>query len=129
MIPGDTQHHKGSNDKGKSKLARIDFVGATLMTLTILSFLFPLEIGGVKIPWSHPLIAGLLGGGCALAGLFLASQAYIAKEPIFPLELLRQRDVMASMIVMACQATAQMGVSLLLKACKKFSEVADACFS
>ena len=80
------------------------------MTLTILAFLLPLEIAGTKIPWSHPLIIGLLVSGVALGGLFLASQAYVAREPILPIGMLKNRDVLASIIVMFCQASAQIGV-------------------
>jgi MFS family permease len=112
ILPNDTPADNSEDDGApkQSKLARIDFVGATLMTLAILAFLFPLEVGGVRIPWSHPLIPGLLGSGCVLTVLFLFSQAYLAREPIFPLELLRHQDVMVSIFVMACQSAAQMGM-------------------
>ena len=73
--------------------------------------MLPLEIGGEKIPWSHPLIAILFAGGTVLLLLFLATEAWWAKEPVFPLVLLRQRDVVASYIVMGCQLAAQIGVS------------------
>ncbi|KAF2021707.1 MFS general substrate transporter, partial [Aaosphaeria arxii CBS 175.79] len=111
-IPSEQQTQKDDNAPKQSKLQRIDFIGATLMTLTILAFLLPLEIGGVKVPWSSPLIFSLLSSGVFLAALFLLSQAYIAKEPIFPLELLRQRDVVASIIVSSCQGGAQMGLMI-----------------
>ncbi|KAF2278941.1 MFS general substrate transporter [Westerdykella ornata] len=113
-LPSDTTHNASLDPdpepKSQSKLARIDFVGATLMTLTILSFLFPLELGGVKVPWSHPLIPGLVGGGCVFGGLFLVSQAWWAREPIFPVELLRVGDFVRSVVVMACLIAGQMGM-------------------
>ncbi|ORY11738.1 major facilitator superfamily domain-containing protein, partial [Clohesyomyces aquaticus] len=93
-----------------SKLARIDFLGATLMTVTILAFLFPLEIGGVKLPWSHPLISSLAGVGAVFGGLFAATEGWLAKEPILPLQLLQQRDTVLSFIAMALQSAAQLGL-------------------
>ena len=35
-------------------LARIDFLGAALLALLILTFLLPIQLGGSKLPWSHP---------------------------------------------------------------------------
>ena len=67
----------------QSKLARIDFLGAALMTLSILCLLFPLEIGGVRIPWSSPLIFILLGFAVLFGGCLLVTEVWYAKEPIF----------------------------------------------
>ncbi|KAH7130146.1 major facilitator superfamily domain-containing protein [Dendryphion nanum] len=110
IIPSEKPNDKDEGASTQSKFARIDFTGAVLMTLSILAFLFPLEIGGVKLPWSSPYILGLFGSGLALIALFIASQAYVAKEPILPLELLRNRDVLASMIVMTFLSSAQLGL-------------------
>ena len=109
ILPTEKPHIR--EDTQRSKFARIDFTGATLMTLAILSFLFPLEIGGVKVAWSSPIILTLLGSGLAFGALFIASQAYWAKEPIMPLDLLSNRDVLTSIIIMTFQSSAQMGVS------------------
>ncbi|KAF2008123.1 MFS general substrate transporter [Amniculicola lignicola CBS 123094] len=102
--PGEVQK------SGRSKLARIDWFGALLMTLSILAFLIPLEIGGDKIPWNHPYIFTLLSAGVVLGGLFIATEAYIAKEPILPVELMKHQDVVASFVAMAAQMGAQTGL-------------------
>ena len=75
--------------------------------------MLPIEIGGTKIPWTHPLIFVLFGAGTLLLALFLATEAWWAKEPIFPLVLLMQGDVIASYVIMGCQIAAQLGVSNL----------------
>jgi hypothetical protein len=75
--------------------------------------MLPVEIGGAKIPWTHPLVFVLFGAGTLLLALFLATEAWWTKEPIFPLMLLRQRDVIASYVIMGCQIAAQLGVSNL----------------
>ena len=100
----DPAKHQGSS------LARIDILGATLLALTILAFLVPIEIGGTKVPWTHPIIFGLLGASVLLAGLFAATEEWWAKEPIFPLDLLRHRDIVLGYVVTSAQAAAQLGL-------------------
>jgi MFS family permease len=97
----------------KNNLARIDFLGALFMALTILSFLFPLEIGGNRLPWHHPLILGLFGGACLFAAVFVTIEDKWAREPIIPLLLFRHKDVVMSFLVMTCQSAAQVGVRAL----------------
>lgn len=72
--------------------------------------MLPLEIGGQKVSWNHPLIFWLFGTGILLIILFILVEAYWAKEPIFPLRLFRQENVALSYIIMAAQAGAQLGV-------------------
>ena len=55
-----------------AKFKRIDFKGSFLFALTVLSLLFPLEMGGVNVPWSHPMIGSLLLLGGLLLMLFIA---------------------------------------------------------
>jgi hypothetical protein len=51
--------------------------------------------------------------GTLLLALFVATKAWWAKEPNFPLALLRHRDVIASYVIISCQIAAQLGVSNL----------------
>ena len=103
------------SDRGRSgRLARIDFFGALSMTLTLLCFLLPLQIGGDRLPWSHPAIFSLLGGACIFGAMFVVAEARFAREPIIPLHLFRNKDVVLSSLVMAIQGIAQVGVCLLL---------------
>ena len=100
-IDGETQ---------RRKLGRIDFVGATFIALSILCFLFPLEIGGDRIPWSSPTIIILFVGAVVFGLLFIATEGWVAKEPIVPLTVLRHRDVVLSSLVMFLQSAAQLGL-------------------
>ncbi|PSN72115.1 MFS general substrate transporter [Corynespora cassiicola Philippines] len=102
-------HHDEDAPK-RNNFARIDFLGALFMTLTTLSLLFPLEIGGEKIPWNHPVIYAMIGGSVVSGFLFLSTEAWYAKEPIMPLSLFRSRDVVASCVVMLAQSAAQIGL-------------------
>lgn len=96
--------------EGSSPLWRVDWLGAFVLALLILAFLTPLEIGGSKIPWTSPLIFVFFGAAAMLAALFVVVEARWAREPIFPLILFRQRDVVISYFVIGCQTAAQLGI-------------------
>jgi MFS family permease len=91
----------------RSKFARIDFLGAACMALSILGLLLPLEIGGDRVAWSSPTIIILFGGATLFGIIFLYIEARIAKEPMVPVHLLQHRDVVASGFVMLFQCAAQ----------------------
>jgi MFS family permease len=102
--PPDQENNDGTL---RSKFARIDFMGAICMTLSILGLLLPLEIGGDRVAWSSPTIIVLFAAAIAFGLLFLAIEGWVAKEPIVPLPLLRHRDVVVPGFVMLCQCAAQ----------------------
>jgi len=103
-------HHHVDEDVKASKFARIDFLGASLMTLSILSLLLPLEIGGDRIPWSDHRIALLFAAALTFGFLFLAVEGWFAKEPIIPLSVVRHKEVLLSSLIMMCQVGAQVGL-------------------
>jgi MFS family permease len=93
-----------------SKLRRVDFVGAFLLAVTIVGFLGALSLGGQQVPWSHPLIWGLLVGSLVLGTVFLGWEIKCAFEPIFPPQLVVKRDVITAYAVCALQTSAQVAV-------------------
>ncbi|KAJ9137702.1 Vacuolar membrane amino acid uptake transporter fnx2 [Pleurostoma richardsiae] len=99
-----------SKEDGGNKLARVDFLGSALLGLLILCFLLPLEIGGVKVPWTHPAIPALFGSAAVLTVLFIVAEKRWAREPILPLELFTRKDTVLSLLVMILQAAAQLGL-------------------
>lgn len=56
---------------GPSRLRRIDFVGAFLLTITITAFLGALSLGGQALPWSHALVICLLAGSIVIGAIFV----------------------------------------------------------
>lgn len=98
-----------------SRLARVDFLGALLLGTGLLALLLPIEIGGQKVAWTHPLIFALLAVGAVLLLLFAVVEVYVAKEPIFPLRLLRNRNVVLCYFVSCFQGAAQLSVSLWIR--------------
>lgn len=93
-----------------SNFARIDFLGATSLGLGLLSLMLPLEIGGQKVPWSHPAIFVLATTGLLMLGIFITAETRWAKEPIFPLRLLTSRDALLCYCITGCTLAAQSGV-------------------
>ncbi len=105
-----TGQSRGNADATKSRLARIDFLGAAFLGSGLLALLLPLRLAGQRVPWTSPVIPLLFALGIVLLGLFTVTEMRWAKEPIFPLRLLNNREVVFSYLIMACQIAAQVGV-------------------
>ncbi|GAP82337.1 putative major facilitator superfamily transporter [Rosellinia necatrix] len=88
-------------------LSRIDFAGSLLLGIGILLLMLPIEIGGVKVPWTHPIIFSLLGAGVLTLGVFVINEARWAEVPAFPLRLIKNRDILLPYITICCIAGAQ----------------------
>lgn len=99
------------NETQRGKLRRIDFLGAAVMVAMIMAFLLPVSMGGNQVPWSHPVIPSLFGGGAVLALFFAFIELRVAREPIFPLTLLTRRDIVVPYIILFLQNIAQTFVS------------------
>lgn len=95
---------------GPSKLRRIDFIGAILLAVSIVSFLLALSLGGQNLPWSHPIVIGLLTGSLILGSIFVTYEMKYAFEPIFPPHLIVRRDVATPYAIMALQTSAQVAM-------------------
>jgi len=69
---------------------RIDYVGATVLSVAITGLLLACTWGGTTYPWGSPevLVAGI--GGLLLAIAFVAIERRVA-EPLLPLSLFRER--------------------------------------
>ncbi|KAF4945099.1 hypothetical protein FSARC_14521 [Fusarium sarcochroum] len=92
------------------RIKRIDALGALLLGSSVLAFMVPLEIGGQKVEWSNPIVPGLAGAGALLAIAFVFVESRWAREPIFPLRLLRNSDVTKSYLIAFGQSGAQLGM-------------------
>ncbi|KAI1028197.1 hypothetical protein LB504_012477 [Fusarium proliferatum] len=106
LLPSTTQTEGATLERIK----RIDALGALLLGGAVLAFMVPLEIGGQKIPWTHPLVPTLAAAGVILSVAFVFVESRWAKEPIFPLRLLRSGDVAKTYLIAFGQAGAQLGM-------------------
>lgn len=66
----------------------IDYQGAALLSVAVVSLLLITVWGGVTYAWSSPEIIGLIGSTLVAAGLFIARERRAA-EPIIPLNLFK----------------------------------------
>ncbi|KAH7396957.1 putative major facilitator superfamily transporter [Phaeosphaeria sp. MPI-PUGE-AT-0046c] len=98
----------------RSKFSRIDFVGALLMSSTILSALFTLNMGGQKYAWTDPIL--IVSGCVAVVGsmVFLVWERSFAKEPIFPVGLLTRSVVITSYSILLYQNLAQTALMFIV---------------
>ena len=69
---------------------RVDYLGSALMVAAVTSLLLALIWGGQQYPWGSPIVVGLLVGGLALTGLFIAHERR-TPEPVLPLRLFSSR--------------------------------------
>ncbi|KAL2179355.1 major facilitator superfamily domain-containing protein [Thermothelomyces heterothallicus CBS 202.75] len=93
----------------RSKISRVDFKGSLLFALAILAFLLPIELGGVKLPWSHPAIIVLFGLSPVLLLVFVAVEKRQG-EPILPLGIFQRRDAVFSYAILGLQTAAQLSL-------------------
>jgi MFS family permease len=100
-----------STQSALSKLRRVDFLGAIFLSVSIVCGLLVLDLGGQRMPWTDPKILLLLGSSVMALNIFVLIEAVWAKEPIFPLRLLLNRDVITSYVNLAFQTGAQGAVS------------------
>jgi hypothetical protein len=93
-----------------SRLRQIDFLGISLLGTSIVAVTGLLDQGGKSFPWRSwwTVVAG--GGGLSLLIAFVLVEAYVAKDPIFNLRILRRPNVAASYIIGTLQITAQLGM-------------------
>ncbi|KAI1810241.1 major facilitator superfamily transporter [Poronia punctata] len=93
-----------------SNLARFDFIGIITLGMGILTLMLPLEIGGQKIPWSHPTIFVLFVVGFLLLGIFVLAETRWAKEPVFPIRVLQNPQTFLGYLITGSILAAQSGM-------------------
>lgn len=83
-------------ETARDKLARIDFLGCLLLAGWLGAALIAVSLKTSSTladayEWDSPLILGLFGSSAVLFVIFLLVEIYQAKEPVLPVELLKQR--------------------------------------
>lgn len=81
-----------------------------MLAVTIVALLGALSLGGQNLPWSHPIVIGLVIGSLVLGAVFVSHEVKYALEPIFPPTLVIKRDVATPYAIMALQTAAQLAV-------------------
>jgi hypothetical protein len=113
LPPSPSTRRSGQDDskspsRESSKLARIDFLGAILLAGAIITFLLILDLGSKRDSALKISVLAVLV--VVLCGFLVWVEKRWAREPIFPLSLLANRDVVTSYLTAALQIAAQSGV-------------------
>ncbi|MCJ1336427.1 hypothetical protein MMC09_001703 [Bachmanniomyces sp. S44760] len=80
----------------KSRLKRIDYLGALSLISTLILLLLGINSGGNVVPWTHPLVLITLPLSFVCLLLFIYIESSVAVEPVIPVRLLLNRTVLAS---------------------------------
>jgi EmrB/QacA subfamily drug resistance transporter len=89
---------------------RIDYAGAALLTVALTLLILGLLEGGQAWAWTSPTGIGVLGAGVVLLGLFVLVERRAA-DPVVPLQLLRDRLLVATNLVAACVGAVLLGLT------------------
>jgi len=80
----------------RTKLGRIDFLGSLTLVLTVGCLLLGLSLKSTEeLPWSHPLIWGLISSSGLWAVIFVFVETKVAALPVMPIRLIKQRTPLA----------------------------------
>ena len=96
-----------------SKLRRIDFLGAFLIAISMVALLLALNFASKRLKLLDPLVIGLISLWISSSLLFLLVEAKYASEPIIPLRLLLERDVLTAYLIIGFLMAGSMSVSVL----------------
>jgi MFS family permease len=77
----------------------VDWFGTvSTLGLTIM-LLLGLVFGGATFPWKSPTVIGLIVAGCYMGGFFFWSEKRLAKYPLMPLALFKEKSNIACLLV------------------------------
>lgn len=93
--------------------ARIDWIGAVLLTAAVSAWLLVLSWGGVEMPWTAPPLLGLAALGLALLAL-LARQERRVADPLLPPRLFANAVFVRGVAIAFCGALALFAGTFLL---------------
>jgi hypothetical protein len=91
----------------------IDYLGAVLITLTLVPLLLALVWGGSEYDWGSGIIVGLLVSAAVALVLFIWRERR-ARDPILSMGLFRNRVFNISMIAVFCSALGMFGSILFI---------------
>ena len=88
-----------SSDESISRIQAIDWLGTITILGMSLMTLLGLNLGGIVSPWASPKVICLMAFGFLTSILFVLYEAKVAKSPLMPMRVLRNRSNIASLLV------------------------------
>jgi EmrB/QacA subfamily drug resistance transporter len=89
---------------------RIDYAGAGVLTVALTLLILGLLEGGQAWAWGSPQSLAVLIGGAVLLAVFVVIESRAA-DPVVPLQLLRNRLLVATNLVAACVGAVLLGLT------------------
>jgi low affinity Fe/Cu permease len=80
-------------------LKAVDWFGSLSILAVTLMVLLGLEFGGATFPWKSPQVLCLIIIGTLISGMFIFSEKKLAKYPLMPMDLFKDRSNIASLLV------------------------------
>lgn len=108
-----------------SKLRRIDFPGAFLIAISMVALLLALNFASKRLQLFDPLVVSLILLWISSSLLFLLVEARYASEPIIPLRLLLERDVLTAYLVIGFLMAGSMSMFSSVPLCFRVTERAS----
>jgi MFS family permease len=102
-----------ANRKVVSKIGRIDFIGAGLLSTAIISFLFAVDSLAEHESRQNIKLVVVAPAFLTLIVTFFVVETKYVREPIFPPKLILRRDVATTYLINTFQSGAQMAVNSL----------------
>lgn len=76
--------------------------------------LLGLDFGGATFPWSSPKVICLIVFGAVMIGVFIFSEVRLAKYPLIPVSIFKNKSTRAALGVAFCQGAVFIGVEYYL---------------
>ncbi|OCH88298.1 MFS general substrate transporter [Obba rivulosa] len=84
------------NQSVRAKLRRIDFLGSFTLVGTVGCLLLGISLKSTEeLPWSNPIIWGLLLASAISCAFFIYVETYVSPYPVMPMRLIKQRTPLA----------------------------------
>jgi EmrB/QacA subfamily drug resistance transporter len=99
--------------KVRKQVARIDYLGAALLTALVASCLLAMSWGGGDYAWTSPEVLTLLAAAVVLLGLLVWRES-VAPDALLPPRLFRDAVFTRGVIIAALAAGAMFGATFLL---------------
>lgn len=85
--------HVPVKETNKSRIKRVDFLGAATLVVSLVLLLLGLNSGGNIVPWTHPLVLVSLPLSLVFFLAFIYVEDQVVSEPIIPVRLCMHRTV------------------------------------
>lgn len=77
----------------------VDWFGTISILGLMTMLLLGLDFGGATFPWKSPTVIGLIVAGSCMGGFFFWSERSLAKYPLMPLDIFKEKSNIASLLV------------------------------